>query len=86
MGKAASFSSAPMRKWGAVVIDERIKVSGGGNNSSARTHYFVTLEDKDGARDEYEVRESLAGKVGSGDIGVAYSKNSTLVAFKRVRI
>ncbi len=86
MGNAAKFSSAPMRKRGAVVIDERTKVSGGGRNSSAKTSYFVTLEDKRGKRHEYEVRESLAGSVGPGDIGVAFSKSSSLVAFKRVRI
>jgi len=86
MGNAADFSSAPLQRRGAVVIDERTKVSGGGNNSNARTEYFVTIEDKDGSRGEYKVRERLAGQVSPGDIGVAFTKSSSLVAFKRVRV
>jgi VIT1/CCC1 family predicted Fe2+/Mn2+ transporter len=37
------FARAPVQRRVSVVIDERVHVSGGGKNSSARTTYYATL-------------------------------------------
>ena len=81
--KAIRFMRAPAERSIAVVIDERIKVSGGGDDSSATTHYYVTLEGRDGKREEFETTEGVAGLATAGDIGLAVMRMRTLVAFHR---
>ena len=84
--KAMRFASAPISNDLLVVVDERIEVKGGGENSSAHTTYYATLQDRRGARHEYQTYDWLAGRIAAGDIGVAYLKGGRLVDFSRLDI
>ncbi|MFT7485901.1 MAG: hypothetical protein ACI9F9_001753 [Candidatus Paceibacteria bacterium] len=79
--RSANFRAAPLRRFSAALIDERVKVSGGGSNSSASTSYFATLQVPGGGRTEYQVSEDIASRVAPGDIGLAFAKDTVLLDF-----
>ena len=82
--KGLRFANAPIEQQVLVVVDERVEVSGGGKNSSARTSYYATLQARDGARVEYQTYGWLAGRIAAGDIGLAFLKGGWLVDFLRL--
>jgi len=82
--KASRLANAPLLRVPALVVDERTQVSGGGNNSSASTSYFATLEVADAGREEYRIDGRLAGSVAPGDYGLAYLRSGFLLDFRRV--
>ena len=84
--RAGEYSSAPLRRIKALVVDERVKVSGGSNNRQASTAYYATLQDPEGHRVEYQVDEDIAAEVREGDIGLAFVKGPVLVDFARIRV
>ena len=84
--RALTYKRSPLERMRAAVVDERIKVSGGGENSRARTTYYATLQFPDGDRREYEVGEDIASDVVPGDIGIAFVKGVALVDFRRVDV
>lgn len=81
-----TFAAAPIRNELRVVVDERVSVMGGRKNSRANTTYYATLQDRGGARKEYETYAWLAGRIAAGDIGIAYLKGARLVDFARLDI
>ncbi len=81
LSAASRFSAAPLRTFPASVQGERVKVSGGGKNSSARTTYFATIQDEANRRAEYQAFETVASKVVPGDMGIAFLKGSYLIEF-----
>jgi len=83
---ASAFKRAKLSSWPGHVVDERTKVSGGGDNRRASTTYFVTLQDSAGRRREFRARGPVAGEIGTGDMGVAYSKAEFLIDFMRVEV
>jgi len=84
--KVARFASSPMIQSLARVADERTQVTGGGESSSARTSYFVTVETETGDRREYSISGRLAGQLAPDDMGVAYTRGGTLVEFRPLRV
>ncbi|MBL4771142.1 MAG: hypothetical protein JKY61_08375 [Planctomycetes bacterium] len=80
------FRKAPVVGGAALVVDERVKVSGGGKDSSARTRYFTTLEFPGGKRAEYPSLSEAAAQACPGDVGMAYLRHGTLVHFARVGV
>jgi hypothetical protein len=84
--KYQRFLNSPIVPTPALVVDERIQVSGGGKNSSASTNYFTTLEVRGGKRTEHKTIEAAASQACPGDVGVAYLRANTLVHFERVRV
>jgi len=86
ISRAFRFANAPVEKDLVRIAGERVSVSGGGENSSASTTYYVTLEYEDGQRTEYLAGGRTAGQVSEGDFGMAYLKESVLVDFWRVRV
>ncbi len=80
------FLSAPIIPQPALVVDERVQVSGGGKNSSARTNYHTTLEFPDGQRTEHETIAAAAVQACPGDVGVAYLRDRKLVHFERIPV
>ncbi len=86
MKSSAAFKRAEMRSWPGLIVDERSNTSGGGGRSRAHTSYYVTLQDMAGRRREFRARAPVAGKVGAGDMGVAYSKAEFLIDFNRVDV
>jgi hypothetical protein len=69
-----------------VILDERTQVSGGGEHSSATTQYFALVQRENGERREFACRGEQAGKLATGDIGVAYIKADHLVDFERIDV
>lgn len=86
VGRATRYSSAPLVRLPAAVLDERTEVSGGGENSSASTTYYASLQFPDRRRHEFVVDGRTAGEVARGDVGIAYLKSDVLVAFRRVDV
>lgn len=80
------YAAAPLRRVPALVTGERTQVTGGGRNSSARTTYFVTLEDEDGRRREYRTKGSVVGEVSEGDMGIAHVREVYLLGFDRLPV
>lgn len=85
-GAAGGIARAPVVRVVAVVVDERVRVSGGGKNSSASTSYYATLQMRDGARRELGCDGALAGRIAAPDIGVAFTKEDQLVDFIRFAV
>ena len=81
---SAAFSRAPVVRELRVVVDERVAMSGGGENSSVSTHYYATLQARDGSRREHPTSGPIAGKIAAGDIGIAFLKHDRLVDFLRL--
>lgn len=77
------FSRSPVERRVLAVIDKRIRVRGGGDDTAATTHYFATLADRDGGRTEFKTTGPVAGQIATGDIGLALVRMKTLVAFHR---
>lgn len=75
---------SPLLRRPALVLDERVEVSGGGGDSSATTTYYATLELAGGERREYRTGGRVAGALASGDYGLAYLRADTLLDFRRV--
>lgn len=84
--RAREFSKAPLDRRIVVWRDERTQVSGGGENSPARTTHFALLESRDGERVEFQCNAELAGGHAPGDIGIAYLRGGILLEFKRVAV
>lgn len=84
--KSVSYNSSPLERKRAAIVDERVKVNGGGNNSRATTTYFASLRFSDSKRKEFEVPEELAGDLAPGDVGIAFVKGEILVDFLRVDV
>ncbi len=80
------FLNAPIIPHAALVVDERVAVSGGGKNSSASTHYHTTLEFPDGQRSEHATIPEAAAQACPGDVGMAYLRDNRLVHFERVPV
>ncbi|MFT5198866.1 MAG: hypothetical protein ACI87O_001526 [Planctomycetota bacterium] len=80
------FRNAPIIPQLVLVVDERVKLSGGGKNSSASTHYFTTLETQNGQRDEFRTLERATAQASPGEMGVAYLRDKVFVHFERVSV
>jgi|LakMenEpi03Aug12_release.lakeMendotaPanAssembly.Ray.scaffolds.fasta_scaffold00396_53 hypothetical protein len=86
LGKQGSIRKAPWEREIVVILDERTQVSGGGEHSSATTQYFALVQRENGERREFACRGEQAGKLATGDIGVAYIKADHLVDFERIDV
>ena len=84
IGKGLRYRNAPIEKDVLVVVGEREEVSSGSEHHSAMTRYYATLQDRNGARVEYETESWLAGRIAATDIGVAFIKGMRLVEFLRI--
>ena len=78
--------SGSVHKLPALIVDKRISIKGGGQSSSSKTTYFVTLELDDVGRRELKARGKLYGKITREDAGVAYIHDRYLLDFKRLAI
>jgi len=83
VARAANFARARPEAYPAGVVQTRMQVSGGGQNRSASTSYFITLEDEHGRRAEFEVSSRVAGQLTEGDVGVAHVRHRWLLEFSR---
>lgn len=85
LARGARFAASDLATKLALVVDERVRVSGGGD-AGTNTTYFVSIENESGQRTEYETSDTVAGKVAQGDMGVAYVRADRLLDFERVAV
>lgn len=83
--QSTRLASADLVAAPVLVADLRTQVSGGGDGP-AHTRYYVTIERRDGSRNELVSSPKLAGRIARGDMGVAYVKADTLIDFERVQV
>jgi hypothetical protein len=67
----------------AVVVSKRTKVSGGANDSSASTWYYVTFQVDSGDRMELAVSGSEYGMLAEGDLGELVFQGTRFHSFTR---
>jgi hypothetical protein len=67
----------------ALVVSKRTKVSGGSNDSSASTWYYVTFQVESGDRMELAVRGSDYGMLAEGDVGELVFQGTRYHSFTR---
>jgi hypothetical protein len=75
--------SQPVEEVPARLVAKRTEVSGGANNTSARTDYYVTFERKDGTRQEFPVSGTTYGLVAEGDRGILICQGTWFKGFRR---
>lgn len=69
----------------ARVVAKRLQVSGGGNDTSASTWYYVTFETvADGLRQEFSVRSNDYSGLAEGDTGELTHQGTRFKGFARV--
>jgi Protein of unknown function (DUF2500) len=73
----------PKLNVGALVVSKRTKVSGGSNDSSASTWYYVTFQVESGDRMELAVRGSDYGMLAEGDVGELVFQGTRYHSFTR---
>ncbi|HRX80210.1 MAG TPA: DUF2500 family protein [Pirellulaceae bacterium] len=85
--KMNKFENDPTTAILIIVVDKRTHVWGGGGDSSANTHYFVTCETEDGSREEYQVWDgAMYGKMSAGDAGILFVRSKYGLDFDRVAV
>jgi len=78
--------SARLDRLPALVVDKRTSVSGGGENSTVSTYYYITLAVGEGKRRELQAKGKLYGKITKDDAGVAYIRDNFLLDYKRLTV
>jgi Protein of unknown function (DUF2500) len=67
----------------ALVVSKRTEVSGGSNDSSASTWYYITFQVESGDRMELAVRGSDYGMLAEGDVGELVFQGTRFHSFTR---
>jgi hypothetical protein len=80
--RVAGRAAAPVRQEAAIVIGQRVELSGGGDAPIAQTHY-ATFEFGDGSRVELKVAANQAGLLAAGDRGQLTWRADLLLSFQR---
>jgi hypothetical protein len=75
----------PQLSVAAEAVTKRPAVRGGGNDTSARTDYFVTFEVDSGDRMEFEVRPQEYGQLVEGDRGILSFQGTRFLGFNRIK-
>ncbi|WNB91249.1 DUF2500 domain-containing protein [Bacillus sp. NEB1478] len=73
----------PQLSVAAEVVTKRTKVSGGANDTSASTSYYVTFEVESGDRMEYHVKSQDYGQLVEGDRGTLSFQGTRFLGFIR---
>jgi hypothetical protein len=82
--KGIRFRAAPVVASAAIVVDDRMRSAGKGDDGIERFRYYATLQRRDGSLVEYEAIDAIAPVAASGNAGVAYVKGGKLVGFHRI--
>ena len=79
-------NAQPLLKVTASVVTKRQHVSGGGNDTSASTHYYTTFETvDDGLRQEFSVSPTEYSGMADGDVGSLTYQGTRFKGFVRQR-
>lgn len=82
--KQARFRLARVEALPAVVVGKRTKVWGGGQDMSASTSYYLTVEHEDGSRVELDARSALYAMVAERDAGVLFRRAGVALDFDQI--
>jgi Protein of unknown function (DUF2500) len=80
-----SNNKQPVLSVAAEVVTKRSKVSGGSNDTSASTWYYVTFEVESGDRMEFHVKAQEYGTLVEGDRGTLTFQGTRYLGFERNR-
>lgn len=78
-----SNNASPILTHPAKIIGKRTKTSGGGNDTSVSTSYYITFELSDGARLEFHVNGNEYGLLVEQDTGVLTYQGTRYKGFAR---
>jgi hypothetical protein len=75
--------SQPVEEIPVRIVAKRTEVSGGANDTSTRTDYYVTFEHKEGQRHEFPVTGPEYGMLAEGDRGILTYQGEWFKGFRR---
>jgi hypothetical protein len=78
-------NSQPELTVSAEVKTKRTRVSGGANDTSASTSYYVTFEIENGVRMEFWVKAQEYGQLAEGDQGTLSYQGTRFLGFQRMK-
>ncbi|WP_409177727.1 DUF2500 domain-containing protein [Brevibacillus fortis] len=78
-----SNNSSPLLSKPAKIISKRTRTSGGGNDTSVSTYYYLTFELSNGERLEFHVKGSEYGLLVEGDTGTLTYQGTRYKEFSR---
>ena len=76
-------NARPVLSVPAQLVSKRTRVSGGSNDASASTWYYVTYELQSGERREFGVRGREYGMLAEGDVGTLTYQGTRYKGFTR---
>lgn len=76
-------NNSPLENKQAHIISKRLQVSGGSENHSTHTSYYVTFEFTDGDRKEFQLSGSQYGLLVEGDRGIICYQGTRFKGFQR---
>ena len=77
---------SPVERLPARIVAVDTEVSGPGQQSSAKTDHRVSLEFRDGTRTRLSASPEVIARLQPDDVGVAFRRTGTLVAFGKVPV
>lgn len=78
-----SNNASPLLTQPAKIISKRTRTSGGGNDTSVSTYYYLTFELSNGERLEFHVKGSEYGLLVEGDTGILTYQGTRYKEFSR---
>ncbi|TQK74955.1 uncharacterized protein DUF2500 [Brevibacillus sp. AG162] len=78
-----SNNASPILTQPAKIIGKRTSTSGGGNDTSVSTYYYLTFELSNGERLEFHVKGSEYGLLVEGDTGILTYQGTRYKEFSR---
>ncbi|MED1780538.1 DUF2500 domain-containing protein [Brevibacillus fortis] len=78
-----SNNASPILTQPAKIISKRTSTSGGGNDTSVSTYYYLTFELSNGERLEFHVKGSEYGLLVEGDTGILTYQGTRYKEFSR---
>lgn len=78
-------NASPLLTETSKVVAKRTEMSGGSENSSARTYYYVTFEFAEGGRVELQVAGRQFGLIAEGDVGRLTYQGTRFKGFDRLK-
>ncbi|QDX95871.1 DUF2500 domain-containing protein [Brevibacillus laterosporus] len=76
-------NNSPLENKQAHIISKRLQVSGGSENHSTHTSYYVTFEFADGDRKEFQLTGPQYGLLVEGDRGIISYQGTRFKGFQR---
>jgi hypothetical protein len=83
IGRGIKNQNSPILSVDSRIVSKRTETSGGGGDTMAWTHYYVTFEFEGGGRLEFQVEGEESGMLAEGDEGKVTFQGTRYVSFVR---